>query len=426
MSLSVGKAAAGPPVWLRKRSFEEMKRALAQGELLYSLQGFFQESGETLAGIALAEERYDEEFAFLVLLLEFKGPGGRIVCPREWVFQYLLDDDLFGAGPIRFWPYPDDPELPVLTRLHSSPGFFQEAAWEGCAGEIFPADGDFCIQRLLYNPGRRATFLVVSERTGKKFILKAVRMKEWRASLEKLEWMDRAGLHKTILFPKIVASSSRDHLFLYDYLPGVRIDRLGPERREELKTGIFEEVAALLTDLHRTSLPGLPRWSPHREIGALSALTDLLEIRAPGIAAVVQPMVEAIADDLIQRNQTDTRPIHHSFSAKHLLYYPDRGGDRQLAVLDWDSAALGPREKDLASFLAGFSEGEGEALFFIEQYRRKGGSELDLKLIHRFIQAKRLIKICRKVLRGDFSAERNAKALRELDRLANEKPRLGA
>lgn len=426
MSLSVGKATAGPPVWLRKRSFEEMKRTLAQGELLHSLQGLFQESGETLTGIALAEEKYEEECVFLVLLLEFKGPGGRIVCPREWVFQYLLDDDLFGAGPIRFWSYPEDPELPILARLHSSPGFFQEMAWESCDGEVFPEDGDFCMQRLLYNPGRRATFLVVSEKTGRKVILKAVRPKEWRVSLEKLEWMNRAGLHKTILFPRIVAYSSRDHLFLYDYLPGVRIDRLGPERREELKTGIFEEVAALLTELHQTTLPGLPRWSPHREIGALSALTDLLEIRAPGAAAFVQPMVEVIADDLIQKNQVHTRPIHHSFSAKHLLHYPDRGRDRRLAVLDWDSAVLGPQEKDLASFLASFSEGEEEVLSFIAQYRRKRGSELDLKLIHRFIQARRLIKICRKVLRGDFSAERNAKALRALDLLANEKAGIGA
>jgi Ser/Thr protein kinase RdoA (MazF antagonist) len=425
MSLSVGKMPAGPPVSLRNRSFEEMKRAVAEGEFLHALQVFFQERGETLAGVTLAEEKYEEESLFLVLLLEFGG-GGRIVSPREWVFQYLLDDDLFGAGPIRFWSYPEDPELPVLARLHSSPGFFQETAWEGCAGEIFPEDGDFCMQRLLYNPGRRATFLVVSERTGKKFILKAVRPKEWRVSLEKLEWMDRAGLHKTILFPRIVAYSSRDHLFLYDYLPGGRIDRLGPERREELKSGIYEEVAALLTGLHQTTLPGLPRWSPYKEIGALSALTDLLEIRAPGVAAVVQPMVEAIADDLIRRNQVNTQPIHHSFSAKHLLYYPDRGRGRQLAVLDWDSAVLGPQEKDLASFLASFSKGQGEALFFIEQYRRKRISELDLKLIHRFIQARRLTKICRRFLRGDFSAERNARGLRELDLLANEKARLGA
>lgn len=420
MSLSVRKAIAGPPAWLRNCSLEEMKRALAQGELLHSLQGLFQERGEILTGIALAEEKYEEECVFLVLLLEFKGPGGRIVCPREWVFQYLLDDDLFGAGPIRFWSYPEDPELPVLARLHSSPGFFQETVWEGCAGEIFPEEGDFCMQRLLYNPGRRATFLVVSERTGRRFILKAVRMKEWRASLEKLEWMDRAGLHKTILFPRIVAYSSRDHLFLYDYLPGVRIDRLGPERREELKSGIFEEVTVLLTGLHQTTLPGLPRWSPHREIGALSALTDLLEIRAHGVAAFVRPMAEAIADDLIQRNQVHTQPIHNSFSAKHLLYHPERPGARKLAVLDWDSAAFGPREKDVASFLASFSEGEEEARFFIQWYYGNGGGELDLKLVHRFIQFRRLMKVCRKILRGRLTVEKEVKVRRELDLLAGE------
>lgn len=419
MSLSVGKRPAGPPVSLRNRSFEEMKRAVAEGELLHALQVFFQERGETLAGVTLAEEKYEEESLFLVLLLEFGGGGGRIVSPREWVFQYLLDDDLFGAGPIRFWSYPEDPELPLLARLHSSPGFFQEVAWEGCGGEIFREEGDFCMQRLLYNPGRRATFLVASEKRGERFILKVVRPKEWKAAQEKIAWIDRAGLREQILLPRRVAYSSREHLFLYDYLPGLRIDRLGTGR-EGLKSAIFEEVALLLTELHRVSLPGLPRWSPYREIGALSTLADLLKIRAPGIAAAVQPLVEMISDDLVERNRPGAQAIHNSFSAKHLLYHPGRAGARKLAVLDWESAALGPPEKDIASFLAGFSEGEEEARSFVEQYYGKGGIELDLKLVHRFIQSRRLTKACRKILRGGLTVEEEEKARRELGLLSDE------
>lgn len=419
MSLSVGKRPAGPPVSLRHRSFEEMKRALAEGELFHALQVFFEERGETLAGVTLAGEKYAEESLFLVLLLKFGGGGGRIVSPREWVFQYLLDDDLFGAGPIRFWFYPEDPELPVLARLHSSPGVFQEVAWEGCAGEIFREEGDFCMQRLLYNPGRRATFLIASEKRGERFILKIVRPKEWKAAQEKIAWIDRAGLREQILLPRRVAYSSREHLFVYDYLPGLRIDRLGTDR-EELKGAIFEEVVLLLTELHRAALPGLPRWSPYREIGALSTLADLLKIRAPGIAAAVEPIVEMISDDLVERGRPGAQAIHNSFSAKHLLYHPERAGARKLAILDWESAAVGPPEKDIASFLASFSEGEEEARSFVEQYYGKGGVELDLKLVYRFIQSRRLTKVCRKILRGGITIEKEANARRELDLLANE------
>jgi hypothetical protein len=420
MSLSVGKAVAEPPAWLGRLSLEEMKHALVHGDLFRSLQGFFQERGQILTGLALSEERYEGEYAFLVLALEFREPDGRIAWWREWIFQYLLDDDLFGEGPIGFWLYPEDPELPVLARLYASPGFLQEVAWEERVGEGVPGDDDLLVRRLLYNPGRRATFLVASEKTGRRFILKIVRPKEWRASREKLERIERAALHEHILLPKIVASSCREHLFLYDYLPGLRIDRLAPGDREELKSGLFEEVARLLTALHQTTLPGLPRWSPHQEIGVLSALTDFLQIRAPGIAAAVQQIVEAISDDLVERNRPGARAIHNSFSAKHLLYHPERAETRKLAVLDWDSAALGPPEKDVASFLASFSEGEEEALSFVERYYGNGGGELDLKLVHRFVQARRVMKVCRKVLRGALSIERETKARRELDLLANE------
>lgn len=70
-------------------------------------------------------------------------------------------------------------------------------------------------------------------------------------------------------------------------------------------------------------------------------------------------------------------------------------------MIDWGRALLGPREKDIASFLVGDLEVAKEDRAFIEQYQNKTGDRVDLELVNGFLQYRRLLKICRRVLRGE-------------------------
>lgn len=314
---------------LAKLPLVEIKHYLAQGALLSSLQNDTQKCSEEdpLTGIRISEERYEEGSAFLILNLEFKKPGTRLGYGKDLILQYLTDEGSSDEGPIRFWYYPDDPELPNLSRLASSSTFLQTVSWDRPARSGVEFGEEILIQRLLYNPGRRAAFLLSSEQGGKKRVLEIIRPKEFQGCLDKYTAIESSGLHDRINFPRRIAASGRESLFLYDYIPGLRIDKLEPGGMRNIRAALFEEVARILSEIHQIAIPGLSQWIPQQEIGMMSCFSECLEGAGHStVLAVIRPVFEKLSECFIQKSGAYTHLIHNSFSAKQLLYDPGASG----------------------------------------------------------------------------------------------------
>ncbi len=386
-------------------SREEIKSRVRRGTLLAPLRQAFRESGreDCLISVTPAGEKYERESSFLLLNLEFKAPSARLSYQKELILQFLEDEDDSGGPSIRSWYYPEDPELPGLFGLVASPACLEGIEWNSPGFAPFQSGEERFIRRLLYNPGRRVTFLLGARAHEKRRILKIVRRKEFQEDLDKSKAIKRSGIHQSLTLPQLISYSPEKCFFLYDYLPGLRVDQLGAERFGEIKPLLYDEVIEILSKIHQTAIPALPQWAPQIEIGMMSCSEDHLHARFPKVSGVIRPLFERLSELFVSRGRSYSGMIHGSFSPKHLLYDAERFASSvkgKLAVIDWDSAALGPREKDIGSFLAGFPGGMSASLDFIQKYEKKTCYSVDLELLNGFMQFRRLMKHCRKLLRG--------------------------
>ena len=127
---------------------------------------------------------------------------------------------------------------------------------------------------------------------------------------------------------------------------------------------------------------------------------------------MIAPLFNQLSGCLTDSVDIYTHTIHNSFSPKHILYQADGSPPLRfgkLTIIDWDSAVLGPPEKDLASFLSGFSQGNEEIQSFIQLYERRTNCKVNRRLLHAFFQYRQLLKIGRSITRnGDTDETVNA------------------
>ncbi|MBI2875301.1 MAG: phosphotransferase [Candidatus Tectomicrobia bacterium] len=421
------------PEWLTRLSLEEIKDRLAQGSLLASLQKDLRGGGrDALVGVRLAQEGYESESSFLILLLELKNPAAQSPYEKEVVLQYPHPGDPPSNRPIRSWCYPDDPWLPSLARMDRGHAFLDDTAWEKPWKRIFPQDGEISVQRLLYNPGRRATFLLSSPKSGAKLILKAIRSSDFEECLARVEAIQGSSLCDRITLPTLFSYSIRENAFLYEYLPGRRIDRFQADGASQIRPYLLEAVAGIASEIHQTAIPQLPRWSPQMEADTARNLLGRLEAHYPAASTAIRPLFERLFRGFVEGARSYSYSysymIHNSFSAKHIFCHA--GGLNSLtpvslAIIDWDSAVLGPREKDLGSFLAGFPDRKEECRLFLDRYQERAGCVVELKLVNCFLQYRRLLKACRQILRQGDADETSVNALREIEDRLDHNPLVG-
>jgi len=144
-------------------------------------------------------------------------------------------------------------------------------------------------------------------------------------------------------------------------------------------------IARLIGALHAATPPAsLPRWAPPASWPRIDAL--LLDLDRPWTAG---PMGEQ-ARDLLSRHAGQVRRLLAEFDARCAEELPGEQpwvvthgephtgnvldtGDGRLLLIDWDTAALAPRERDLRELVAG-ATGPGPW----RAYRDAGGSPVEL------------------------------------------------
>jgi aminoglycoside phosphotransferase (APT) family kinase protein len=333
------------------------------------------------AGLRLARAQLGSGATSLLLA----GPSG-----GEWVLHWPAD------GQPAAWRWPADPELPVLHRPAGVPDILTGPGWSPAVpvGEIGAID------RVGYKPGRRATFRV--ELGSRRYVLKLVCRADLPAALH-------AGRFAAVLpaqlaqAPGMVASSEVLGAVLLDYLPGTPLDRLEPAERGEP----LAAVPGLLAGLHAGSLDdltayeaagdGLPAWDAGQVTRKLDALIAAVDGTAPGVAAAARQVAAAIAGRLAAAREPGV-VMHGDLSLRNLvLSAAAPPGTPRLGVIDWDRAAIGPREADLSPLVGLLGAAAGS---LVEDYERASGRPVDHRLLDALVGANRLARTLRRAASG--------------------------
>lgn len=330
---------------------------------------------------SIAKERHNRELSSLIV-------GVSAASEHEAVAVYLRS-----SGTLHAWRYPDDPFLPALAAVTGA-GFFRRWHWE----RPWPAEQAHGrpanIQRLAYHPGRRAVFLLGWPGTAEQLVLKLLRPDLFAQSLACALAVEASGLASRVAIPRLVSYAPELHALLYEYIPG------SPIRQLDLAdtAALAAEAAEALAAIHRAPAQDLTPWNVARELRRSRAMLDDLARWLPDAAAELLPALDQIGTRLAQAGGGGIRLCHGDFSARNVLYraagYAPCGGG--LAVVDWDSATLGPPERDLAAFLAVLRRFEQSQELFLSAYSRQVGYSPDLGLVDAFRQYQRWLKLCRR------------------------------
>jgi hypothetical protein len=410
MNVSIEKGSKPVfPEWLMKLSLCEVKKRLYEGTLTDSLQHDLVDCDDHIVAIEYKREVHNRilGFSILILIFEFKAKAARRTYKKEVVFRYGYGEDAESGSEARCWYYPNDPAILHLPDFVSSTAFIQEMDWDKPFHDLLPGDGKILTRRLQYNPNRRVTFLVSTPQTGKMFILKMVKPGDFDEFFSKAQAIHSSPLASSIILPRLVSYSSRESAFLYEYIPGIQIKKLEKCKRSELKSFLFREVVKILKEVHQTLLPAIPPWNP--EISEIVRMYNLLgglklyhhSIKRQ-IEAVIQPVVDRIAEFLSRQDHTYSHLIHNSFSESHIIYQSDNSNSymrARLDVIDWDSVVLGPREKDVGSFLLRFANKKEDCRFFINLYENQTGFDLNRELLNCFLQYRIVSQFLRRGLK---------------------------
>jgi aminoglycoside phosphotransferase (APT) family kinase protein len=293
------------------------------------------------------------------------------------------------AGAPHAWRYPADP---ALVHLADPAELLARAAWDPPLEPRVAAAG---VQaRLMYNPGRRAAFLLRATGSPVPVVLKLLSPSEAPASLRALRAIAASGLDRVVPMPRLLAAAETEGAVLLEYLPGTLVGDWTPD--------VLDQVAEVLAAVHALELDGMPAWTADRDVAKLERLLDLLDAAAPAAGAALRPLATRLAARLSGARRLATTTIHRDFTKRHILLVPGAAGAPRVGVLDWDSVSTGPPEKDLATLVAGL-RAEGAEL--IDRYERTTGRTLDRDFVGVLVQTQRLTRACRRLLAGERPAE---------------------
>lgn len=329
------------------------------------------------AGLRLARTQLGSGATSLLLA----GP-----CDAEWVLHWPAD------GEPSAWRWPVDPGLPVLQRVAGLPDILTGPGWSPAV----PVGAIGAIDRVGYKPARRATFRV--ELGARRYVLKLVCRADLPAALQ-------AGRFAAVLpaqlarAPEMVASSEVLGAVLLDYLPGTPLDQLEPAARREP----LAAVPALLAGLHGGSVDdlatgqaagdGLPAWDAAQVTRKLDALTTAVDGTAPGVAGAARRVTATVAGRLAAPREPGVL-MHGDLSLRNLVWSAEPPpGAPQLGVIDWDRAAIGPREADLSPLVGLLGVAAGS---LVEDYERASGRPVDRPLLDALVGANRLARTLRR------------------------------
>ncbi len=295
----------------------------------------------------------------------------------EWVLHWPV------GAQAAAWRWPQDPELPVLRRTDAVHTLLVDPGWEPAV----PAGALGAVDRVGYRPGRRATFRV--EKGSRSYLLKLAcaadrpgLLRAGRVAAAMPAWAQRAVAHH----PGWGAS-------LFEFLPGLPLDRLAPDARGAPLVALPE----LLVALHGTDAADLPPWDADQPIRKLEALTAAVAPTASDVAAVARPVTERIAARLAVRRGRGV-VIHGDLSLRNLVWDASvPPGLPALGVIDWDSAAIGPREADLSPLVGLLGPAAGD---LVAAYERAGGHPLNRDLLDALVLANRLVRTLRHTASG--------------------------
>jgi hypothetical protein len=356
-----------------------------------------------MSRIASAHERYREHLAALPGALEAAGletwtcMHERFEPDREAYATYVLAspsspqrivrvDALLGHG-LRLSPIPPDPRLPALTTLLAGPG----------RSVVRYHPGLRCTIRLNGNGGARFAKLYAG---GQGERVHADGLALWRAA-------SRGELAFDVAEPTGFDSDLR--AVWQGNVEGEPV-----KKRLESHEGaqLARRIGRAAGSLTRSSLRPRTRRDRESELARTALRCAELERRVPGLGEQTRALLRAL-EVVRPKGEPDPRPIH---GALHPSQWLENGSG--LALLDYDSLALGDPELDAATFLADLDVLNRKRVpvdllteAFIAGYEESAGP-LDLRLLASY-RAQRLVEKALRVARA-IRPEADQKAARRL------------
>jgi aminoglycoside phosphotransferase (APT) family kinase protein len=141
--------------------------------------------------------------------------------------------------------------------------------------------------------------------------------------------------------PRLLAACDAHHLLLLEWLPGHTLTALLAAHPDD--TAIVHAAGAALATLHQSAPPDLPPGDPP---AALEPAVAAISAIAPAEAARAAHLAEAIGAAL-RAVDPPRRLIHGDLYADQMLVH---NGD--MALIDFDNAALGDPAADLGAWIA--------------------------------------------------------------------------
>ncbi len=243
-----------------------------------------------------------------------------------------------GDREVAVWLYPQDPDLPGLSRAAYAESMAQVCnAHEVFARPVTPSDLD--LEMVGYRPRRRAVVRVADRTTGEAVYVKVLRQRQFDEVLRRHRLLAVAGVP---VAP--IAAVTDDHLLVLRELPGVPLARAvfepgDPCSAEDL-IRLLDSLPASVTHLERR-----PPWSEAVEHYAMvvARAAPALEPRLSRLVTLIQQGVAAVGPGY--------EATHGDFHEGQLHV---RGG-RICGLLDVDTIGPGHRVDDLACLVAHLS-----------------------------------------------------------------------
>jgi Phosphotransferase enzyme family len=383
--------------WVADLGFAEIEHRIADGSLLPLLDAELTSCGPMgrLQAVRLGYAKHHRDCSAMVLQLTFASAAAELAVTRELVLY--VPRRPASAVSARAWWYPADPYLPGLQHLTRGGDFFHPSRWEKPWAGLDP-EVALSVRRLAYYPGRRASFLIDSAGASTQLVVKFVGRAAFGESVAVAERLAETPLGDDVVVPRLLSYSSRHCALLYNYVPGTGLDQL--HRAQRSAPHLRAYTARVLARIHAVAAPGLRQWSAAKELGQTRLLVAEAQQRFPSVGGI-EPFFDSLVATLSRSREPYLQLIHNDFSARNVLRRPSASemhGPESLAVIDWDEAVLGPVERDLASFVSGFTSSRSEARASVATYQHHTGSAIDLELLDAFLKHQRLLKLCRRAL----------------------------
>jgi Phosphotransferase enzyme family len=249
---------------------------------------------------------------------------------------------IFGDGEreVAVWLYPDDPDLPGLSRA-AAPDALAALFNEHRVLDHPVAGENIALEMISYRPRRRAVVkAVVTTSSGPKtFFVKVLRESSYAQTLQRHELLRRAR------FPAaVVAATTADFILLLHQVPG-----------RPLTQAIFDEAMPCTAEsliMLLDSLPSAVVELPHRQpwTGAAAMYAEMIAAALPVLDPQLRWLVAQVSGGLAAM-PPGMEPTHGDFHEGQLFV----SNGVITGVLDIDTIGPGRRADDLACMIAHLS-----------------------------------------------------------------------